>query len=173
MVRKRKSPLLYSRGQEIPVVPPQFTALRRPHGGQTAPRAVPGSPVRAYFQFSPATPKGIPHSGHTALHPPAALWETFELCTDFLQCVVYVFFCIFNSIPLPASQVNKKTQIFSCKIQMFFAETTDPLPGFAQQGVFARRTNVHPDVVCFHDFAEKFLFGAIKYLHYLRSLLNL
>ena len=38
----------HCRGQEIPVVPPQFTAYTRPHGIQTDPQAVSGSPVFPY-----------------------------------------------------------------------------------------------------------------------------
>ena len=72
---KQKALCYYSRGQETPVVPPQFTALRRPYGGQTAPRAVSGSPVRAYFGSARPLRKEFHIPSITASHPPAALWD--------------------------------------------------------------------------------------------------
>ena len=95
---------------------------RRPHGSQTAPRAISGSSRPRLLLFSPATPKGIPHPGYTASHQPAALWEAFRCVLIFFNVFiynVYLFFCMFDSIPSPLQQVNNKPKIFLHNVQMF------------------------------------------------------
>ena len=107
---KIKNPLLYSRGQEIPVVPPQFTPTG-PHGILTDPQAVPG-PTRLRlltltipFQRSHSERNSTPCTSLPCSHRQlSGRWK--GACTGFHHRVLYILcgyclvyhFSLFKSI---------------------------------------------------------------------------
>ena len=109
-VIKTKNPLLASRGQEIPVVPPQFT----PAGASWDPNRSAGC-IGPYPSF-PTVCSGKPLRkvfgtlGLTALQRPAALCQIRMVLTGFHHCVAV--YSLSLSLPPQMSQVNKKFLFF-------------------------------------------------------------
>ena len=108
---KIKSPLLKKqRTRKIPVVPPQFIFIRRPHGILTDSPAVTGRPVPAYNKnFSRTTPKGIPHPDTRCLAPTGSSLGVYCEC---VLVFITVLFGVFISLAPKIFQVNKKKQFF-------------------------------------------------------------
>ena len=122
--KKEKSPAK-CRGQEIPVVPPQFVPFRGPHGIQINPQAVSGptrlcllviimslrtSPqagvaISPIIRFSKAAPKGIPFPGPHCLAPTgSSLAEPLEMYWFSSTRYRYVL----PSLPLCRIEVNEE-----------------------------------------------------------------
>ena len=91
------------RGQEIPVVPPQFIPARGPHGILADPQAVSGPTRPPLLKFRQTAPKGIPFPGPHCLAPSgSSLAEPLEMYWFSSTRYRYVLL----SLPLSLSQVN-------------------------------------------------------------------
>ena len=111
-----KKPSAKSRGQEIPVVPPQFTAKAASWDSNKSAGCIgpyPSSPttfvttdlIIGYFGFKKATPKGIPHPGLHCLAPSgSSLAESLEMYWFSSTRYRYVM----HSLPLSVSQVKRE-----------------------------------------------------------------
>lgn len=92
------------RGQEIPVVPPQFIPLRGPYGILADPQAVPGPTRPVLLLFRQAAPKGIPSPDSHCLAPSgSSLAESLEMYWFSSTRYRYVL----PSLPLHPIEVNK------------------------------------------------------------------
>ena len=118
-VQKKKSSAYVSRGQEIPVVPPQFTPMRRPHGILADPQAVSGpTRLRLLSNFSEAAPKGIPHPIPHCLAPTGS--SLAEMCGYVLVFIHALSVCIakFTTFAVTSQYSNMKKYTkfrrFSC-----------------------------------------------------------
>ena len=121
--QKTKRPLLNSRGQEIPVVPPQFTAIGGLMGAKQPLERYRALPVRTYCGSARPLRKEFHIPSITALHPPAALWDVLMNMYWFSStCFVYLFFCssiVYHHMP---HKSIKKAKNISMETHLFFKE---------------------------------------------------
>ena len=112
MASKRKILCRISRGQEFPVVPPQFTPIRRPHGTLTGPQAVSG-PTRLHLLHVQQS-----HSErYSTSRPPLPCTNrqlsggAFWICTGFHPRVIGMY-CLVYHFDMPKS-IRKNEKIYS------------------------------------------------------------